>query len=182
MLEMHDFRLRPMNTGDIDRVRQWRNLEHVKAYMFTDDDITEDEHKSWFDQTLLSDDADYQIVEYQEKPIGLANAIKINNISRSCSWGFYIAETGCQKGCGTMLSCLMLSHIFNTYPVHTIYAEVFEFNSTSLKLHEKFGFKPILELARTTIKSGKNENVIALSLSRDDWETTKPTILKTLNP
>ena len=181
MPELDDFILRPMDTDDVDRVRRWRNLEHVKAYMFTDDDIGEDEHKSWFDLILLSDDADYQIVEYQKNPIGLANAVKINHISKSCSWGFYIAETGCPKGSGTTLALLMLEHIFTAYPVHTIYAEVFEFNIASLKLHEKLGFKPVLELARTAEKNGKDENVIAISLSRDDWHTIKPLLLKTLN-
>ena len=58
MLDLIDFTLRPMNADDISTVREWRNRNHVKAYMFTDNDISEDEHKNWFDLTLLSNDTD----------------------------------------------------------------------------------------------------------------------------
>lgn len=166
----------------MDKVRAWRNLEHVKATMFTDNNITEDEHKSWFELTLLSDDADYQIVEYQHRQIGLANAIKINAVAKSCFWGFYIAELDCPKGCGTFMALLMLEHIFSIHSVHTIYAEVFEFNNASLKLHDKFGFKAMIELNRTVLKNGAKENVVTLSLSRDDWDNLKQNIISTLKP
>ena len=162
-----------MSADDIDTVREWRNRDHVKAYMFTDNDITKDKHKRWFNLTLLSDDVDYQIVEYLDKPIGLANAVKINKDSGNCYWGFYIGETNTPKGCGTILSFLMLDHLFNTHPIHTIYGEVFEFNAASLKLHEKFGFKTLLKLAHTVLKNGKDENIITLSLSRNDWDNIK---------
>ena len=75
----------------------------------------------------------------------------------------------------------MLEHIFNAHPLQTIYGEVFEFNAASLKLHKKFGFKPILELARTVEKNNKHESVITLSLSRDEWKASKPNIIQTLN-
>lgn len=182
MIDSSDFTLRAMRSDDIDIVRKWRNLEQVKTYMFTDSDINEEEHKTWFGMTLLSDDSDYQIVEYQNKPVGLANAIKINKLASNCFWGFYLGDPNCPKGCGTMLALLMLEHIFNTHPIQTIYGEVFEFNTASLKLHNKFGFKTMLELAKTVAKNGNDENVITLSLSQDDWETTKLNIRKTQNP
>ena len=129
MIDSSDFTLRAMRADDIDIVRKWRNLEQVKTYMFTDSDISKEEHKTWFDLTLLSDDSDYQIVEYQNKAVGLANAIKINKVAGNCSWGFYLGDSNYPKGTGTMLALLMLKHIFKTHPIQTIYGEVFEFNT-----------------------------------------------------
>ena len=69
---------------------------------------------------------------------------------------------------------LMLTHIFNTLDVNTIYGEVFEFNTASLKLHEKFGFTIVDELAKSVTKNNKQENVIVLSLKRNNWNTNQP--------
>lgn len=47
-----DFTLRPMLLGDIDTVLRWRNLEHIRANMYTDQIITPEEHRQWFSDVL----------------------------------------------------------------------------------------------------------------------------------
>ncbi len=162
-----DFSLRPMDVSDLDRVLRWRNRADVKAYMFTDADISVDEHAAWFDRTLHRDDVDYQIVEYQNTPVGLANAIDIDG--DECHWGFYLGEPDLPKGSGSALARLMLKHIFDTHKVRRIHAEVFEFNIASLKLHEKFGFTRQDSASRTVTKNDRPEKVIALTLDHAIW-------------
>ena len=175
MLDKQHFKLRSLSPDDVDTVRHWRNQDHVKAYMFTDNEISTDEHSRWFTTALQHNDNDYLIVEYYDQPIGLANAVKIDPVTRSCHWGFYLGEASVPKGCGTALASLMLKHIFDTHSVDTIYAEVFEFNIASLKLHKKFGFTENSQLSRIVTKNNKQEKVIAFSLVRD---TFKPVLLE----
>ena len=40
--------LRPLNSGDKDRMLAWRNSPEVSAYMYTDHLIAPEEHERWF--------------------------------------------------------------------------------------------------------------------------------------
>jgi UDP-4-amino-4,6-dideoxy-N-acetyl-beta-L-altrosamine N-acetyltransferase len=171
MLDSKYFRLRPLTEQDSQTVHNWRNQAHVKAVMFSDNEISADAHDSWMHDILQRSDVDYQIIEYDNKPLGLANAVQIDAASASCHWGFYLGDTQAPKGCGSMLATLMLQHIFDSHTVNTIYGEVFAFNIASLKLHEKFGFERLDDVTKTVDKNGRQENVITLSLNRERWQS-----------
>ena len=158
-----------MCEDDKDMLLRWRNQNHIKAYMFSDNDITPEEHRAWMEKMLLDVTSDYQVIEFQNQPIGLANAVDIDLDKKTCHWGFYLGETTTPKGSGSQLASLMIHHIFDTYEIDTIYGEVFEFNTASLKLHDKFGFTIIDENSKTVLKNNKQEKVFVLSLSRDKW-------------
>ena len=121
---------------------------------------------------LLDDTSDYQIIEFENQAIGLANAVDIDLKQKTCHWGFYLGNVTAPKGCGRQLANLMINHIFNTYDIDTIYGEVFEFNIASLKLHDKFGFITLDGESKKVLKNNKQENVIVLSLNRDRWNNT----------
>ena len=87
MLDPKLYRIRPVCVNDKDMLLRWRNQNHVKAYMFSDNDITPEEHRAWMGKMLLDVTSDYQIIEFQDQPIGLANAVDIDLDNKTCHWG-----------------------------------------------------------------------------------------------
>lgn len=176
----NDISLRSLEAEDVDRVLHWRNLDKVRRYMFQSDIISHEQHIAWFANTLKRDDADYQIVLLHGEPIGLADAVNIDTNSGSCEWGFYLGETDLPKGCGSLLALKMLDHIFDHHAVNTVRAEVFAFNTASLKLHEKLGFVADPANNSTRMHEGEEKSVIALQLQRTDWHEARIRLLQSL--
>ena len=170
MPDLDDYTIRPVQKSDCDRVLHWRNQDHVREYMFSDGTISAQQHKEWFTRILDSDDSDYQILLFGERPIGLANATRIDQDKHQCHWGFYLGEADAPKGSGSAMARLMLDHLFKHYDIETIIGEVFSFNTASLKLHEKFGFQQLPHTQKTVLKNGAQEPVITLALQRDYWQ------------
>ena len=170
MTDPDGYTIRPVQETDCDRILHWRNQAHVSAYMFSDDTLSAQQHKEWFARILESDDTDYQILLLGARPIGLANATRIDQDKHQCHWGFYLGEADAPKGSGSAMARLMLDHLFAHYDIDTIIGEVFAFNSASLKLHEKFGFQRLPHVSKTVLKNGAQEPVITLALQREHWQ------------
>lgn len=100
---------RDMHTGDEKTILQWRNAEHVKKYMFTNNIINPDEHARWFGTTLSRNDVDYKIIEIDGQAIGQANIVNFKD--NSCHWGFYLGEKKVPRGTGLRFAYEMLDYI-----------------------------------------------------------------------
>jgi UDP-4-amino-4,6-dideoxy-N-acetyl-beta-L-altrosamine N-acetyltransferase len=174
------YKIRPMHASDKERVRVWRNSDHVRAYMYNDELISEKAHSSWFDFTLSDQASNYQIYEYDHKPIGLASATMIDRKNQRCFWAFYLGETDTPKGAGAMLEYLMLEHVFTNLGIRKLCCEVFAFNDKVIKLHHKFGFKQEALYKAHTLKNGEFQDVHGLALFKEEWESVKPKMGKIL--
>ncbi len=84
--------LRPLEPADQDRLYGWRNAPEVAAYMYSDHQITPEEHARWF--AGLQGDArrDYRIIEVDGAPAGLANFYDIDRAQGRASWAYYLAD------------------------------------------------------------------------------------------
>ncbi|MCI5222366.1 MAG: UDP-4-amino-4,6-dideoxy-N-acetyl-beta-L-altrosamine N-acetyltransferase [Candidatus Electrothrix sp. AR4] len=168
-----DFSLRPMQAGDLETVLKWRNLEHIRANMYTDQIITPEEHSKWFSDVLSRKDAEYYIFEYKEKAIGQSNVINIDHRNSKCHWGFYLGEYKIPRGSGAVMEYLTLAHIFEKKRIRKICCEVFSFNKSTVKLHRRFGFEEEGCLQKHILKKKKYENVIRMALFEEKWKVIK---------
>lgn len=175
-----DFGLRPMVTCDIDIVLRWRNLEHIRANMYTDQIITSEEHSKWFNDVLLRNDVEYFIFENYGKPIGQASVLNIDHKNSKCSWGFYLGEDEVPRGCGAVMEYMTLVHIIDKLGVRKVCCEVFSFNKSTIKLHKKFGFEEEGFLRKHILKKNKYENVVCMALFKDEWPEIKERMKKRL--
>ncbi len=181
MPSLADYRLRPMQQSDQDPVLAWRNQTHIRAVMFTDDIITPQQHAEWFARTLRRADVDYRILLYRDKPAGLANATNFNPKQKSCYWGFYLGEPDLPKGSGMIMGILMLKHIFKSHDIDTVYSEVFDFNTASLKLHDKLGFVTLADKTRNMLKNNNEHAVLTLTLDRKTWLRNQDQLIETIS-
>ncbi len=164
-----NFILRRMSLDNMELVFKWRNKQHIRDNMYTDHEISPEEHEKWFHGTLARSDVDYRIFEYRERPLGLANATGIDQRNSKCSWGFYLGEDDGPRGVGAVMELVALTHIFEEIGVRKLCCEVFLYNKAAIKLHKKFGFQEEGYLRRHILKNGLYEDVVILTLFKKEW-------------
>ena len=62
---MTDIKLRELKAEDIEMVRNWRNSKEVSQYMYTENHISPEQQKDWFEKISKDSSAQYWIIEYE---------------------------------------------------------------------------------------------------------------------
>jgi UDP-4-amino-4,6-dideoxy-N-acetyl-beta-L-altrosamine N-acetyltransferase len=155
-------------------IRGWRNLPEVHKYMFTDHQISPDEHDRWFRTVVNSPHNRYWIVVYDNEDIGLANIYDVDERNKRCYWGRYIAAPDLRgKGIGTYVEYWMLQYVFDMLQMNKLCTQVLAFNEVVLKMHKRFGFHQEGLLREHIFKGGQPYDVVALAMLRNEWEEKK---------
>lgn len=167
--------LRPLALADIIRVREWRNLPEVARYMYTDHEISEAEHASWFGKALDSPDRRYWIIELDSTPVGLANVYDINPSHRRAYWAFYLADPTVRgRGVGSATERFVLRWAFEELALNKLCCEVLGSNEGVVAMHQKFGFSIDGTLRSHIWKRDRFEDVVALSILAEEWRAQQP--------
>lgn len=132
--------LRSIADAELELMREWRNAPAVRANMYSQQEISREEHLSWWERIKSSADQKYFMYEIGGTPLGITAFNRINIHSRNSDWAFYASPTA-PKGTGSNMEYLMLEYAFNTLKLHKLYGEVLAFNTRVISLHQKFGFK-----------------------------------------
>ena len=165
-------RPRPLAAADRDMVRAWRNRPHVAAMMYTDHEISAEEHNRWFGGALSDASKAYFIIEIDGAPEGLAGFTQLDAVS--ASWAFYLAEPETRgRGIGAQTEYLMLRHAFETLGLMELRCEVFAFNAGVVAMHESFGFRRTGLIFGKAIKNGRAEHVVTLAMAARDWPAAR---------
>lgn len=137
----------PLNDTHLETVLRWRNLPHIRANMHSTNEISWQQHLSWF-ATLKNDSKRQFFVFLQnERPIGVLNFTLIGSIKNShelttpcLEWGCYIGEDNVWPGSGLLLEIAALDYAFIGKNAATLYAEVLSSNQSVLKMHKLFQY------------------------------------------
>lgn len=156
-------RLRPMQAGDLDTVLAWRNAPEIRRCMLQSDAISPDAHAAWFQRTSANPDRELLIVEAEGQPLGFVQFSGLQERLHP-EWGFYAAP-GAPKGSGTLLGTLALAYAFRTLHLPRLIGRALASNETSIRFHQKFGFRPQHAGANTG-----NPSLQTFELLREDWE------------
>jgi UDP-4-amino-4,6-dideoxy-N-acetyl-beta-L-altrosamine N-acetyltransferase len=178
MAQKEDYKLRPIEEIDIERVLDWRNSDRVRAYMYTDHIIGMEEHRVWFERMQQNQNMLYLICELQYRPIGLVCFTDIDRYNQNCYWGFYLGETDVPPGTGSCMEFIALEYAFDVLKIRKLCCEVFDFNERVIKLHKKFFFEEEGRFIKHRIKNGNYHDIVFLSLFRENWLKNQDKILK----
>jgi len=173
-----DYQLRPIQESDLEVVLEWRNSERVRSNMYTDHIISFNEHKRWFLNTRNNQSVSHHICEYNKQPIGVINFTNIDQQNKKCCWGFYLGLPDVTIGSGSIMGFLSLEYAFEVLNIRKLYSEVFKFNEKSIKLHKKLEFQEEGHFVKHILKNEKYEDVIALTLFKDQWLAVKDDLQK----
>ena len=144
-------RLRPFCAEDKNTVLTLRNDPVVRAQMYTQHEISTDEHARWFDDVLVNAAKRYFVlINEQDTIIGVIGFSKINPITGDAEWGFYSALRDV-KGIGRLMGRLALEEAFApTSTIQQVWGEALTTNEPSIKMHLALGFEKQNEVVRPT--------------------------------
>lgn len=131
--------LRSITDDDLELMRNWRNEPTVRANMYTQHEISRDEHLNWWEKIKTRTDQKYFMYEMAGVPLAITAFANIDMQSQNSNWAFY-ASPSAPKGIGSKMVFLMLEYAFDTLKLHKLYCEILAFNTSVIKLHQKFGF------------------------------------------
>jgi UDP-4-amino-4,6-dideoxy-N-acetyl-beta-L-altrosamine N-acetyltransferase len=178
MAQKEDYKLRPIQEIDIERVLDWRNSDRVRVNMYTDHIIGIEEHRAWFERMQQNETMLYLICEFKDRPIGLVYFTDIDRYNQSSFWGFYLGETDVPQGSGPAMEFLALEYAFEILNIRKLCCEVFDFNEKVIKLHKKFYFTEEGRFIKHRIKNGDYHDIVFLALFKEIWSANKDKIAK----
>ena len=158
------------------KIREIRNHESIREFMYTDHEIGCDEHSNWIAK-LKNDKKNivYAVLENDGEPIGVVSVNSIDYSNKKADWAFYIAPNE-RGGIGAVLEWFIIEHILNHLCIEKLNCEVLETNSAVVKLHKKFGFLEEGFRRENIIKRGQRIGVHFLGLTKSGWLTHRKNI------
>lgn len=159
--------IRKMNTNDLDIVLSWRNHPDIRRYMYTQHEITIEEHRSWFLRVSQDPRTHLLIFEQEGRPLGYVNITEQRSVGVA-DWGFYIAPDA-PKGTGRQLGDAALTFAFRKLNLHKVCGQAIAFNERSIRFHRSLGFQQEGTL-RDQHYDGENYHaIICFGLLSTEW-------------
>ena len=144
MLGGKSVRLRQIEESDLPKLCDWRNSPYIRAYTREYRPLNMLNQSRWI-SSLLTDQTNIMfIVERLESSeiIGCCGLTNINWKEGHGEVSIYIGEEKWQKkGYASDTIQVLLKYGFGELRLHRIYAIIFEYNESSIRLFEKNGFK-----------------------------------------
>ncbi len=121
-------------------VLEWRNNPTIKEWMYSQDDISLEEHLTFISSLLLNFNKQYFLVKKDGNYIGVITFTKINSLHSQCYFGIYSNPFQKMSGLGKILIETSIKYVFELLKIDTIRLEVFTKNCPAINLYKKYGF------------------------------------------
>ncbi|MFN3883358.1 MAG: UDP-4-amino-4,6-dideoxy-N-acetyl-beta-L-altrosamine N-acetyltransferase [Rhodocyclaceae bacterium] len=158
------------------KVREIRNEENVRKWMYTDHVVSVSEHLDWINR-LKQDDRQivFVVLNEERSPLGVVSANAIDRLHKKTDWAYYLTETA-RGGLGSALEYSFINFIFDVLGMEKLNCEVLEGNDAVVKLHKKFLFQEEGFRRSNIVKNGIRIGVHFLGLTKEDWLAGKADI------
>lgn len=166
---------------DKNSLRIWRNDPAVSRWMYTNHEISEEEHSAWFDSMLNDESKMYWKIVVDGNAVGSVFLTEISQQNRECSWGMYLADQQMRgKGVAQAACTLSLNFAFSQLAMQKVKCEAVAENETAIGLYENVGFLRT-GLTRDAVRRGNEMlSVVTLEITRDAWDVRKDQVLQRL--
>jgi UDP-2,4-diacetamido-2,4,6-trideoxy-beta-L-altropyranose hydrolase len=132
-------KIRKMHESDLKMILSWRNHPKIRACMHSQHEISLNEHRNWFLNTVENSKKHLLIFENKNEALGFVSFIETSG-DGDADWGFYVSPSA-PKGSGKLLGHAALQYGFSTLNLKKIRGEVLQNNSVSQAFHRMLGFK-----------------------------------------
>lgn len=163
---------REVQEGDASQLLAWRTHPRVSALMATEFSGTEKTQRDWIAASRNRPDYYHWIIQSEGEDIGLVSIAQLDTEAHTVHWGFYVGNDDA-VGKGSLIPAFLYNWLFNSLRIERVHTESFEDNTSVLKLHEMYGYRPFPERNRVVNKNGDERTLIALDLTKQDWEEQK---------
>ena len=119
------------------------------------------------------------MIYYKKAQIGVASIKEIDSINKTCTWGYYIADSS-YRYLVLLVEYEFINFIFKKFEIRKIWGKTISTNKKILKIHKFLGF--IVEgIHKEHIKvKNKYHDIVLTSLFKRDWNRYKKKLLLNL--
>jgi UDP-4-amino-4,6-dideoxy-N-acetyl-beta-L-altrosamine N-acetyltransferase len=173
--------LKSVDEQDIELIRQWRNSDLINNVSFSNQHISAEMQKAWFEKISKDSNAMHWIIIADNNPVGYASVKNIDIKNSRCEFAsLYIGEPAMLgSGIGAIAEYFLIEYVYNNLNVKKIFCEVLETNPKVIRLHKKFGFD-VEGILKNHYKKDRFISVYILALFKENWELKKPILEKIL--
>lgn len=160
-------------------ILSWRNAPTVRSRMYTQHEISREEHIRWWEAKSRSEQDNLLIYLDDGVPAGFISFSEINRNWGTASWAFYAAPDA-PKGTGSRMEMLALDRFFGEMNLRKLCCEVLASNPAVLALHLKHGF--VQEgLRQDHVKTSEGfDSIHQLAIFAGNWAARRPEMLARL--
>ncbi len=174
-MESKRIKLVPLDSIHGEYIVKWRNDPDVSFNLFSNDTLTLDSQKRWF-EVYKSSDSRKEFIIYildDNRAIGTVGLTDIDVRNLKAELTIILGEKEYRgKGFGEEALRLILDYAFKDLMLNKIVLKVFRYNENALKLYNKSGFKLDGILRQDIYKNNQFNDVIEMSLLKEEWNKT----------
>jgi UDP-4-amino-4,6-dideoxy-N-acetyl-beta-L-altrosamine N-acetyltransferase len=145
-----------------EMVRNWRNNESVRKWMYNDNEISIGEHRNFINLLKNYNEKAYWLVKIDKEYVAVLDLLNINWQYRRAYFGIYANPESRTAGIGRILDNLADKIAFEILNLHSLKLEVLETNERVINLHKKMGFTIEGKLKDYVFKDGKWLDVLTM--------------------
>ena len=143
-----------LTSNEKEMVLAWRNHPNIKRWMYTQEDISLENHLNFIKSLENNNEKLYFLVKKEDEYIGVIDFTNIT--TNKAEIGLYAKPS--LRGVGSVLMESIIDYGFNVLKVDALISEVFEHNESAIRLYEKFDFKETSRRENIIVMELKNEN------------------------
>jgi UDP-4-amino-4,6-dideoxy-N-acetyl-beta-L-altrosamine N-acetyltransferase len=159
--------IRKMSHDDLELVLRWRNHPDVSRFMYTQHEISMEEHSCWFEKAIKNPQKHLLIFEPNRSPLGFVQLSQPKNCPIA-EWGFYTAPDA-PKGTGRSLGLAALQYAYDHLCLHKVCGQALAFNEPSIKFHSALGFRQEGCLREQHFDGSSYHDVLCFGLLSSEW-------------
>ena len=154
-----------LNDEEKELVRNWRNHNGVRRWMYSDHIISREEHSMFIDGLKKDNKNFYWLAKNKdEKYMGVIYLNKVDFDNKNAYLGIYSEQTSRLSGSGKLLIECLGKLSFDILDLHSLKLEVIENNDRAIRFYEKSGFSEEGRLREFVFKDGKWCDVIVMGI------------------
>jgi RimJ/RimL family protein N-acetyltransferase len=179
MLYGKRIRLRSNERSDLPKFVEWLNDPDVRRFLLFSMPISQASEEQWFENILKRKPEEQPLgIEIKDsggwRLIGNCEIFDINWRMRSAEVGLFIGDKSCwNKGYGTEVMRLLLSHGFKTLNLNRIFLHVDAENLGGICAYEKAGFVHEARLREARFHEVKYHDDLIMSVLRSEYPRKK---------
>ena len=139
-------------------ILEWRKHPNIKKWMYTQEDISWENHLKFIDSLTSNKDKLYFVLKENEEYIGVIDFYNFKD--NSCDIGLY--QNPNLKGRGQDIVNEICKYAFSCLNLKNIFAEVIISNTKAYDLYHQFGFQIVKKL------NVKKHNIYRMELINDN--------------
>jgi RimJ/RimL family protein N-acetyltransferase len=141
MLNVPKASLRSIELDDIQLLRYWRNLDHVRSRMVIKNHIERSDQRKWFDG-LNQSLARYFIFSLDSRDVGCVNLTNIDIREKKFEGGIFCGDVDFLNHWINVWACISIyNYAFFDLKLETSSATILKDNEPALSLNKSLGYK-----------------------------------------